>query len=116
LFPDLTDEQGNVPAVGPNDSSDASLVLHHRIPVLKPPYAYLDALDLRHARMAWQRPYGDNLSIRKSPALAHAALPEQLGAAGNAGLLVTAGGLVFAGSGDTAVHAIDKRTGKTLWS
>jgi quinoprotein glucose dehydrogenase len=116
LFPDLTDANGNVPASGPNDASDASLVLHHRIPILKPPYAYLDALDLNHARMLWQVPYGDNPVIRKHPLLANAHLPERLGAFGNAGLIVTAGGLLFAGSGDYAFHAIDKRTGSDLWS
>jgi quinoprotein glucose dehydrogenase len=116
LYPDLTDADGNVPASGPNDASDASLVLHHRIPILKPPYAYLDALDLAGARMAWQVPFGDNPAVRKHPALARARLPERLGAFGNAGLLVTAGGLLFAGSGDYAVHAIDKRTGAELWT
>lgn len=116
LFPDLTDEQGNVPASGPNDSSDASLILHHRIPILKPPYAYLDALDLNHARMLWQVPYGDNPSIRQHALLAKVKLPERLGAFGNAGVIVTAGGLIFAGSGDYAFHAIDKKSGAELWS
>ena len=116
LFPDLTDANGDVPAAGPNDASDASLVLHHRIPVLKPPYAYLDALDLVGARMAWQTPFGDNPAVRAHPALANAHLPDRLGAFGNGGLVVTAGGLLFAGSGDYALHAIDKRTGVDLWS
>ncbi len=116
LFPDLTDSEGNVPASGPNDQSDASLVLHHRIPILKPPYALLDALDLNTARMLWQVPYGDNPAVRRHPLLANVALPDRLGAFGNAGLLVTAGGLLFAGSGDLAIHALDKRTGTVLWS
>jgi quinoprotein glucose dehydrogenase len=116
VYPDITDAKGNVPPVGPNDATDESLFLKHRIPVLKPPYAYLDALDLNHGAMLWQEPFGDNLSVRNHPALAHAALPAKLGAVGNAGLLVTAGGLLFAGSGDHAFHAIDKTTGQDLWS
>jgi len=116
IYPDITDAQGNVPDVGPNDSGDASLFLRHRIPVLKPPYAYLDALDLNHGRMLWQTPFGDNPGVRNHAALAHAALPPKLGAVGPAGVIVTKGGLVFVGGGDFAFHAVDKRTGEDLWT
>jgi quinoprotein glucose dehydrogenase len=116
VYPDMTDAEGNVPPVGPNDATDESLFLQHRIPVLKPPYAYLDALDLNQGTMVWQEPFGDNLPVRHHPALAHATLPAKLGATGDAGLLVSAGGLLFAGSGDHAFHAIDKKTGQDLWS
>jgi len=116
LFPDLTDAQGNVPNVSPNDSTDISLFLKRTIPVLKPPYAYLDALDLNSGKMLWQRPYGDAPQVRENPALTGVALPPELGATGDAGLLVTAAGLLFAGSGDHAVHAIDARSGKDLWT
>jgi len=116
VYPDLTDEAGNVPASGPNDSSDASLYLHHRIPVLKPPYAYLDAIDLNKGAMLWQVPFGDNAAIRGNRALQGAKLPAKLGATGDAGVIVTHGGVVFAGGGDTAFHAVDERTGADLWS
>lgn len=115
VYPDITDAQGDVPDVGPNDSGDESLFLRHRIPVLKPPYAYLDALDLNHGRMLWQKPFGDNPELRRHSALGKATLPAQLGAVGAAGVIVTAGGLVFAGGGDYAFHAIDKQTGEDLW-
>jgi quinoprotein glucose dehydrogenase len=115
VFPDITDAAGNVPKVGPNDATDESLFLRHRIPVLKPPYAYLDALDLNRGTLLWQEPFGDNPAVRHHPALAGASLPAKLGATGNAGLLVSAGGLLFAGSGDRALHAIDKKTGADLW-
>jgi len=116
LFPDVTDTDGNVPKVSPNDSTDISLFLRRTIPVLKPPYAYLDALDLNQGRMLWQRGYGDNPDVRRNPALAGVLLPLQLGAIGDAGLLVTAGGLLFAGSGDYAVHAVDTQSGSDLWT
>lgn len=115
VFPDITDANGNAPEVGPNDATDASLYLQRRIPILKPPYAMLDALDLRSARMRWQIPFGDNPAVRHHPALQGVKLPPQLGAVGSAGAIVTAGGLVFAGGGDTALHAIDKSNGKELW-
>ena len=115
LFPDITDAEGNVPASGANDDSDASLLLRHRIPLLKPPYAYLDAIDLNQGRMLWQVPFGDNPDLRSHRALAHVMLPPKLGAVGTAGVIVTAGGLVFAGGGDYAFHAIDSQTGGDLW-
>ncbi len=116
VYPDLTDAEGDVPAVGPNDSGDVSLFLEHRIPILKPPYAYLDAIDLNRGRMLWQVPFGDNEELRKHRALAHVKLPDKLGAVGAAGVIVTAGGLVFVGGGDAAFHAVDARSGKDLWS
>ena len=116
IYPDLTDAEGNVPEVGPNDAPAISLYLKHRIPVLKPPYAFLDALDLNAGRMLWQLPFGDDARIRAHRALAGARLPAKLGAVGSAGVLVTKGGFVFGGGGDTAVHAVDARTGADLWS
>ncbi len=115
IYPDLTDASGSAPEVGPNDATDASLFLQRRIPLLKPPYAFLDALDLGAARMQWQVPFGDNAAVRGHPALQGVALPPALGAVGSAGAIVTAGGLVFAGGGDTAFHAIDARSGAELW-
>ena len=116
IYPDLTDENGGAPEVGPNDSGDVSLFLRHRIPVLKPPYAYLDALDLGAGRMRWQVPFGDNEALRHHTALKDAELPVRFGAVGTAGVIVTRGGLVFAGGGDVAFHALDKRTGEDLWT
>ena len=116
IFPDFTAADGSAPEVGPNDTSDVSLFLHHRIPVLKPPYAYLDALDLGTGRMRWQVPFGDNEALRRHAALQGARLPARLGAVGTAGVIVTRGGLVFAGGGDEAFHALDKRSGEELWA
>ena len=116
IYPDFTAADGSAPAVGPNDTSDVSLFLHHRIPVLKPPYAYLDALDLGAGRMRWQVPFGDNDALRRHAALKDATLPARLGAVGTAGVIVTRGGLVFAGGGDETFHALDTRTGAELWA
>ena len=116
IYPDLTDAGGSAPEVGPNDAGDVSLFLHHRIPLLKPPYAYLDALDLGTGRMRWQLPFGDNEALRGHAALKGATLPPRLGAVGTAGVIVTRGGLLFAGGGDSALHALDTRSGAELWS
>ena len=116
VYPDLTDAAGNVPQVGPNDAGDVSLYLHHRIPLLKPPYAFLDALDLNRGEMRWQVPFGDNPAVRAHPALAGVTLPAHLGAVGTAGVIATAGGVLFVGGGDQALHAVDPLTGADLWT
>jgi quinoprotein glucose dehydrogenase len=42
--------------------------------------------------------------------------PPPLGAIGNAGLLVTAGGLLFTAPGDKKFYALDPESGKVLWA
>jgi quinoprotein glucose dehydrogenase len=85
------------------------------IPLLKPPYGHLVAIDLNRGTIAWRVPFGDTPSLRRHAALAGAALPDTLGVAGAPGVLVTAGGLVFAGGGDLAFHAVDSATGAERW-
>ena len=53
--------------------------------------------------------------IRNNPLLKGVSLPPT-GAIGNAGSLVTAGGLVFTGPGDKKLYALDKDNGKVLWA
>ncbi len=89
---------------------------HDGLPLLKPPYGLLTALDLNKGEIAWQVPFGDNAALRAHPALKGVALPKQLGAVGVAGAIVTKGGLVFVGGGDTAFHAVDSGTGVDLWT
>ena len=59
----------------------------------------------RHARPA-----------RRSSTALGVKAPEKLGAQGPPGAIVTKGGLIFIGGGDFAFHAIDKATGRDLWS
>ena len=89
---------------------------HDGLPLLKPPYGLLTALDLNKGEIAWQVPFGDNAALRAHPALKGVALPKQLGAAGVAGAIVTKGGLVFVGGGDTSFHAVNSETGVDLWT
>jgi quinoprotein glucose dehydrogenase len=85
------------------------------IPLLKPPYGHLIALDLNHGTIAWRVPFGDTPSLRRHPALQGISLPDRLGVAGAPGVLATKAGLLFAGGGDLAFHAVDMRTGAELW-
>ena len=86
------------------------------LPLTKPPYGHLTAIDLNKGEILWHVPFGDMPSIRKNPALQGVTLPAQLGVPGAPGALVTKGGLIFVGGGDMALHAVDKLTGKDAWS
>ncbi|MDP2053247.1 MAG: hypothetical protein Q8L75_06405, partial [Acidobacteriota bacterium] len=85
------------------------------VPILKPPYAHLVALDLNRAEIAWKVPFGDAPELRNAPALKGVALPDRLGAIGPPGAIVTKGGLVFVGGNDMALSAFDKMTGREVW-
>ncbi len=110
IRPRVPDKDGNFSPTG----RGPSLFIRDSIPVLKPPYAYLDALDLNRGDMLWQTPFGDDGALRNHPALKGVKLPAKLGAVGDSGVIVTKGGLLFVGGGDEAFHAVDKKTGEDL--
>ena len=76
-------------------------------PVIAPPWNYVVAYDLNEGTILWRAPIGS------SPTRG----PEPVGFAGSkGGLLITAGGLLFASSPeDRMIHAWDKDTGALLW-
>ena len=86
------------------------------IPLIKPPYAYLAAIDLNKGDIAWRVPFGEGSRIiRSHPLLRGVELPERLGTPGSNGPMVTGGGLVFLGGGDPYLYAFDKATGEEVW-
>jgi len=85
------------------------------LPLLKPPYGHLTAIDLNRGEIAWRVVFGDTPSLRSHPALSGVALPQKLGVSGAPGVIVTSSGLVFGGGGDMALNAVDALTGDTLW-
>jgi len=93
----------------------AQATFHGRLPLTKPPYGYVTALDLDHGTIAWQEPFGDWPELRANPALQGVKLPAVLGVGGPQGGVVTKGGLFFVGGEDRALHALDKTNGKDLW-
>ena len=86
-----------------------------RVPLLKPPYAHLVAIDLNKGDIAWKVPFGDAPEMRALPQLQGVPLPARLGAVGPPGAIVTKGGLVIVGGNDMALSAFDKATGREIW-
>ncbi len=86
-----------------------------RLPIAKPPYGTLTAIDLRTGVHRWQVPLGDTPELRTHPALRGLSL-SPLGVAGAPGGVATASGLVFLTGGGEVLYAIEGATGRTLWS
>ncbi len=110
--PTATTDEVDAEYLGPGQGA----VFHNGLPLTKPPYAYLSAVNLNTGEIAWHEVFGDMPRVRSHPALQGVKLPEKLGSPGAAGVIVTKGGIVFAGSGDQALHAVDKSTGADLWT
>lgn len=85
------------------------------LPVIKPPYGTLTAIDMATGQHKWQVPLGDTPAVRQHPALAGVALPRYLGVSGAPGGVVTAGGLIFITGGGDVLYAIDTRNGEVAW-
>ncbi len=86
------------------------------IPISKPPYGTLTAIDMNSGEHLWQVPVGDQPDLRAHPALAGVNLPDRLGVTGAPGPVLTAGGLVFLTGGGDVLYAFDADTGEELWS
>jgi quinoprotein glucose dehydrogenase len=127
-----TTNQANIARVGETDRSstnprasevdadytrvgDTNAEFMDGLPLLKPPYGRLVALDLNRGAIKWRVPFGDTPSLRRHPALKGVALPASLGVAGAPGVVATAGGLIFGSGGDLAFHAVDAATGAEVW-
>ena len=85
-----------------------------RIPINRPPYGTLTAIDLNTGEHRWQVTLGDTPHIRFHPRLRHLNLPP-LGVAGASGGVVTKGGLFFISGGGRVLYAMDVLTGRELW-
>ena len=85
------------------------------LPLVKPPWAFVTAIDLNRSEVLWRVPFGDTTWLREHPALEGVELPRRIGALGPAGTIATAGGLVIGGGGAHALYALDAATGEEVW-
>ncbi|MEZ5419789.1 MAG: PQQ-binding-like beta-propeller repeat protein [Vicinamibacterales bacterium] len=86
------------------------------LPLTKPPYARIVAMDLNRGTIRWRRAFGDHPAVRGQLETLGVKTTEPLGALGPPGLIATRSGLLFVGGGDRAFHALDARDGRELWS
>lgn len=78
-------------------------------PCQKPPWARLMAVNANTGEIAWQTPLGLQEGLPEGR--------QNLGNAGSAGPIVTAGGLLFIGAtNDHRFRAFDAKTGRVLWT
>lgn len=76
---------------------------------IKPPWTTLTAYDLNDGNIKWQIPLGE------VPALAKRGIHDTGAYFPKAPPVVTAGGIIFTGTRDRKVRALDVRDGRTLW-
>ena len=100
------DRTGTGQTTAPIKTADGRTV---NLPCYRPPWSKIIAVNANTGDIAWQTTLGTNN-----------ALPEgkrNVGGAGSAGPMATAGGLVFIGAAtDNRFRAFDSKTGKELWS
>ena len=80
------------------------IVDHHGLSCGPEPWGTVSALNLQTGKMEWEQPHGTQV------------VGKQTGSVSLAGVMVTAGGLVFsAGTREPLLRAYDARTGEELW-
>jgi quinoprotein glucose dehydrogenase len=96
------------------DSGGADHAPPEQLPLIKPPYGNMTAIDLDSGKQRWQVTLGDTPALREHPLLKGVQLPP-LGVAGAVGGTATKGGLLFATGGGNVLYALDTRDGRVLW-
>jgi len=79
------------------------------LPAIAPPWTTLTAYDLNQGTIEWQ------ISLGEVPELATKGIKNTGSHFPKVGPVVTAGGLIFTGTRDRKVRALDSATGKVLW-
>ena len=100
------------PAAGANaryKSGFGFMFTNSGLPAIAPPWTSLTAYDLNSGTIRWQIPLGE------VPELAAQGFKNTGSHFPKTGPVATAGGLIFTGTRDRKVRAIDSQTGKVIW-
>lgn len=101
---------GSVDPVAAHYTSGFGFMLAHSgLSVIAPPWTTLTAYDLNSGGIRWQIPLGE------VPELAARGITNTGSQWPKVNPVVTAGGLIFTGTRDRKVRALDSDTGKVLW-
>ena len=119
LIPADPKQGGDLPYI--QGASRASPSLPGGVPLMKPPYSRMTAIDMDTGDHVWMVPTGDGDAIRNLPALKELKLPPLGGEMTQAGPLLTKTLLIYAltrggSAGGPRLVAYDKRTGRELVS
>ena len=85
------------------------MVTNNGLIAIKPPWTTFTAYDLNTGKIKWQIPLGE------VPELAAKGITDTGSHFPKVGPVVTAGGLIFTGTRDRYIRALDAETGKELW-
>jgi len=77
--------------------------------IITPPWSTITAYNLNTGKIKWQAPYGDLPQAGPSTQLRGNTFPKS-------GFVITAGGLVLFAGNDSKLYALNKDTGKTIFS
>jgi len=90
-------------------SSFGFMFASNGLPVIAPPWTTLTAYDLNEGTIEWQVPLGE------VPELTAKGVKDTGAHFPKVGPVLTAGGLIFTGTRDRKVRALDSATGRVLW-
>lgn len=88
------------------------------LPLVKPPWNRITAIDLNKGDQVWQVVNGDTPPAVKNHALLRGVTLPKTGSTGRAGLILVTKTLLFVGegyNGQPFFRALDKKTGATVW-
>ena len=97
------------PSTIPYKSSFGFMITSSGLSAVAPPWTTMTAYDLNTGTIKWRIPLGE------VPDLAAKGVTGTGGHFPKVGPVVTAGGLIFAGTRDRTIRALDVNTGKVLW-
>ena len=105
----LTGPDTGDPATMRYKSAFGFMITSSGLSAIKPPWTTLTAYDLNTGTIKWQIPLG------QVPELAARGITDTGAHFPKVGPVVTAGGLIFTGTRDRDIRALDADTGKELW-